>query len=61
MTFKAHAKFVDECVRKKITDIGMELDDFREIANDLWTIHDAYAKEDEESDDIGLDEDEEVQ
>lgn len=41
----AHASFIDECIKRKkdfASVMGIEIDEIRELANDLWAIHDAY-------------------
>lgn len=56
--FKNYASFVDASIRRRtagITSMGIDLDDMRELANDLWTIHDGYPAggDDSDSGDIG--------
>jgi hypothetical protein len=51
--FKSYARLADDVVRRN-SDMGsMERDEVRELAADLWTIHDAFLDE-EETDDAEL-------
>jgi hypothetical protein len=53
-----YASFVDDCVRGKIKweIIGIDQDDARDLASDLWTIHDNFGSECSEKDDMDADE-----
>ena len=40
---KAHARFADGVLKRRL-DVGMEPDELRELASDLWTLHDEFAE-----------------
>ena len=42
---------------KRRLDVGMELEDIKELASELWTMHDGYVTEEKQMDlDLGEDE-----
>ncbi|EAU87470.2 hypothetical protein CC1G_02229 [Coprinopsis cinerea okayama7 len=48
--FKQYAAFVDDCLRRKnatALGMGLDLDELREVGNDLWSIHDNYSENDD--------------
>lgn len=44
LLFKNHATFVDDCVRKRRLDLGIDLDELKELGNGLWTLYDNYSE-----------------
>lgn len=57
--FKKYAQFVDSTVRRR-RDILMsdeERDDMKELANELWTVHDNLAEDDGDGDAAGAEDD----
>lgn len=62
--FKEYASFLDRSLRRRTASImsaDIEIDEIRELVNDLWVIHDQYPVE-EENNDLGdeiIDDDEE--
>lgn len=62
--FKEYASFLDKSLRRRTASImsaDIEIDEIRELVNDLWVIHDQYPVE-EENNDLGdeiIDDDEE--
>ena len=59
MLLGKHAEFVEKCVKRRV-DVGMEVDEVKELASELWTMHDAYAGDGYGSDEDELGEDEDV-
>lgn len=50
--FEGYAVFIDKCVSRRttsLTSIDVSLDDLKELANDLWTLHDNSSGENDES------------
>jgi len=47
---KAHAQFAEKCVKRRL-DVGVEVDELKELGNELWTIYDGYGAEEVGSDD----------
>jgi len=48
MSFKEYALFIENCVKRRTTitaSIDISVDDLKELANDLWTIHDNSSEE----------------
>ncbi|EPQ55584.1 tubulin nucleotide-binding domain-like protein [Gloeophyllum trabeum ATCC 11539] len=48
--FSSYASFVEDCVKRKKQFkeiLGMEVDEIKELASELWMMHDAYHGEDE--------------
>ncbi|TFK50599.1 tubulin nucleotide-binding domain-like protein [Heliocybe sulcata] len=46
--FSVRASFIDDCIKRKrdmAGIVGIEIDELRELANDLWAMHDAYHDE----------------
>ena len=40
--------FIDKCIKRRttsLTGIDISLDDLKELANDLWTMHDNSSEE----------------
>lgn len=62
--FKEYASFLDRSLRRRTASImsaDIDIDEIRELVNDLWVIHDQYPVE-EENNDLGdeiIDDDEE--
>ncbi|KII83792.1 hypothetical protein PLICRDRAFT_119052 [Plicaturopsis crispa FD-325 SS-3] len=58
--FSAYATLAEDCVRRRRPDAGFDLDDLKELGNDLWTIHDGFADDaqmwEAGEDDVGEDE-----
>lgn len=49
---EGYAMFIDKCARRRTTSlasIDVSLDDLKELANDLWTMHDNSSAENDES------------
>ena len=49
--FEGYAMFIDKCVSRRTTSlssIDVSLDDLKELANDLWTMHDNSSGETDE-------------
>lgn len=44
LLFKNHATFVDDCVRRRRLDLGIDLDELKELGNGLWTLYDNYSE-----------------
>lgn len=57
--FKKYAKFVDSAVRRRrdILTSDEERDDMKELANELWTVHDSLAEDDGDGDAAGEEDD----
>lgn len=62
--FASYARLVEQCLRRvSSTDVipGVDRDEMKELANDLWTLHDGYVDDeyvvDDEGDSRGEDED----
>ncbi|SJL14424.1 uncharacterized protein ARMOST_17881 [Armillaria ostoyae] len=64
--FADYAKFVDSTLRRRTLGVvSDEIDDLKELANDLWTVHDNFSTDDDEESlkpgpDSSLGEDEEL-
>jgi len=46
--FEDYAVFIDKCIKRRttsLTAIDISLDDLKELANDLWTMHDNSSEE----------------
>ncbi|KAF8805003.1 tubulin nucleotide-binding domain-like protein [Phlegmacium glaucopus] len=44
--FKSYALFTDKCIKRRtsaVASIDVSLDDLKDLANDLWTIHDNFS------------------
>lgn len=49
--FEGYAIFIDKCISRRTTSIAsidVSLDDLKELANDLWTMHDNSSGETDE-------------
>ena len=44
--FKDYALFTDKCINRRTSSalIDISLDDLKDLANDLWTIHDNFSE-----------------
>lgn len=40
--FFAYAEHIQQVLHRGTADVGLETDELRELANDLWTLHDSY-------------------
>jgi len=53
---KGHAEFVERCVKRHL-DVGVEVDELRDLGDELWTVYDGYgAAEVGSGDELGEDE-----
>ena len=45
--FESYALFADKCINRRISTalIDVSLDDLKDLANDLWTIHDNFSED----------------
>jgi hypothetical protein len=46
--FKDYAIFTDKCINRRISTtavIDVSLDELKDLANDLWTIHDNFSED----------------
>jgi hypothetical protein len=45
--FEDYAIFTDKCINRRtpIALIDVSLDDLKDLANDLWTIHDNFSED----------------
>ena len=45
--FEDYALFTDKCINRRTSAalIDVSLDDLKDLANDLWTIHDNFSKD----------------
>jgi hypothetical protein len=63
--FKDYASSLDFALRRRnvgIMSVDVDIDEIRELVNDLWAIHDQYPVDDDENSDLGdvnVDDDEE--
>lgn len=49
--FSNYATFIERCVKRKTdTGTGIEPDDLKDLANELWTLHDNYVDGDQDDD-----------
>lgn len=48
--FKSYARLAEDAVRRNADMGSMERDEVRELAADLWTIHEAFLDEEETND-----------
>jgi hypothetical protein len=49
---EGYAMFIDQCIKRRttsLTAIDISLDDLKELANDLWTMHDNSSQETDEN------------
>jgi hypothetical protein len=62
--FKGYASFLDSSLRRRtvgVMSVDIDIDETRELVNDLWAIHDRYPVEGDDLDlgDVNVDDDEE--
>ena len=45
--FKNYATFVGDCARRRRLNLGIDLDELKELGNDLWTLYGNYLEGDD--------------